>query len=81
LTATFFERLHTSEATHFALRLISTIRALEEAAAEQVPDFKSPLQRLPPREWGLFASRLGPRSARCAELEHWYEALKLLVIR
>ncbi|KAG1656436.1 hypothetical protein FOA52_006978 [Chlamydomonas sp. UWO 241] len=32
------------------------------------------------REWGAYAHSLVPRSPLCTKLEHWYEALKLLVI-
>lgn len=79
MEATFFERVRTGEASAFALRLVAVVRSLEAAAKEELPEFESALRRLAVREWGAYASRLGSRSGRCAELEHWYEALRLLV--
>jgi len=80
LKATFFTRVRPGTATLFAARLVAAIYALEKAAKEELPEFESALKRLSPKEWGLYANRLGPRSARCAELEYWYEALRLIVI-
>jgi len=79
LTENFFERVETGTATAFAIRLVATIYALEQGAKEELPEFESALKQKP-KEWGLYANRLAPRSARCAELEHWYEALRLLVV-
>ena len=51
----FFRRVADGSATPFALRMVHCIRAME--AALPPPSFRSPLLRLPAREWGVFARK------------------------
>lgn len=86
LAATFFARVRSATATPFALRLIAAIRGMEAAVVAELPagTFTSPLDGGRPslKEWGAYAHTLAARhrSRRFAELEHWYEALRLLVV-
>ncbi|CAN0455607.1 unnamed protein product, partial [Hapterophycus canaliculatus] len=72
----FLLREITGSSTDFARRLMVCVRGMEEAivAASEHPGFTSPLRHPPlPQPW----------SSRCpmlAELEYWYEAVKILVV-
>eukprot|EP00727_Mastigamoeba_balamuthi_P012343 m51a1_g7731 putative probable atp-dependent rna helicase dhx58 (539) ;mRNA; r:162088-164044 len=80
LIPTFFRRVAQGRTTPFASRLLRTIRALEADAALQVRGFRSPISCSGAlREWGEYAHSLAQQSRRGAQLEHWYEALRLLV--
>ncbi|CAN0023865.1 unnamed protein product [Sphacelaria rigidula] len=84
----FFQREKEGRSTPFAARLMACVRAMEETIAEsdEVESFASPLPPAgspAPREWGAYAHELA-RDERdrpmLAQLEHWYEAVKTLVV-
>ena len=75
----FFDRLQEGASTPFTQRLLSVVRAMESAVASEDSGFKSPLQNPAPRMWGDYAHRRVGQSAKFASLEHWYEALRMLV--
>ncbi|KAJ1452634.1 P-loop containing nucleoside triphosphate hydrolase protein [Pelagophyceae sp. CCMP2097] len=77
---TFWRRVSDRQATPFSLGLTDVILAMESS----LPDFKSPLQTKPVRDWGVAAHRFGDDN-RCEgdkfrDLEMWYESLRGLVI-
>lgn len=79
LLPSFLARVKRSQATPFSMRLMACISAME-AAAGIVPA-SSPVQSLQLREWGKWAKKNAARSPRhFAQLEHWYEALRVLVV-
>ena len=83
---TFLQRVDGGSATPFSLSLISAVRAMEATVAAATAAtggvFKSPIDCSPLREWGEAAHALaaGGTNLRFAQLEHYYEALRLLVI-
>jgi hypothetical protein len=80
LAQTFFSRIDSGQATPFARDLFSCIKDKEIQISAADPTFLSPLQRLSMKEWGAFAHKRVPQSHLYASLEHWYEALRLLVV-
>lgn len=80
MTQSFFRRISRGDATPFARDIISVIRAKEAAVLKADPSFKSPLEILSVREWGAYAHNQLAISPLYADLEHWYEALRILVV-
>jgi hypothetical protein len=79
LLPTFMARVRSGAATSFSMALMACVRALEKAVRLKAPSFVSPMQKgMPVREWGTYAHRC--RAGQGAELEPWYEALRLLVV-
>jgi ERCC4-related helicase len=78
--STFFDRIKKSTATSFSTTLVNTIRVLEDAVKLDMHDFKSPLSNVSLKTWGEYAKKKSNRHAMFLVLEHFYEALKLLVI-
>lgn len=77
LLRTFLDRVDSGNATPFATALMHAVRAMEG----EIEAFKSPIDgRKPLREWGEAAHKRAAASPRLAELEHYYEALRLLVV-
>eukprot|EP00923_Selenidium_pygospionis_P007031 GHVN01012123.1.p1 GENE.GHVN01012123.1~~GHVN01012123.1.p1 ORF type:complete len:634 (-),score=45.91 GHVN01012123.1:209-2110(-) len=86
---TFFGRIKNGSATPLARRLFSCIEAMEHHMSRSDPSFRSPLSKSNSASWGQYAHsraeqtkhKQGNRSLSplYAELEHWYEALKVLV--
>lgn len=81
----FFKRVADGSATPFALRMVKCIHAMEGALL--LPSFRSPLPRLPAREWGVFARKQADAASgqqqlrqRLTCLQHWYEALRILLV-
>ena len=74
-----FDRICKGKATAFAISLVNLIRQLEAACTKCVPEFKSPLSNPLLASWGIYAHKFGLRNSLCAEIEHFYEALRLLV--
>ena len=79
MASQFFGRVCKSEATQFACDLVRCIRSLEEAVLSADSSFKSPLNGTV-NSWGKYAHDRQSRHSLYALLEHWYEALRLLVI-
>lgn len=78
--ATFFKRIAQGRATPFSLALVARVREIEATKGSSDLDFRSPLDSASLRTWGEYAHARAERSVAYQELEHWYEALKLLVI-
>ena len=76
MAKTFFRRVQQGTATQFALELVACIRSMEAAICSVHPSFMSPLECTSLKEWGVWASK----KVHTSHLEHWYEALRLLVI-
>jgi len=74
-----FDRICKGKATAFAISLVNLIRQLEAACSRCVPEFKSPLDNPSLASWGAYAHKFALRNSLCAEMEHFYEALRLLV--
>ena len=82
---TFFARLTSGDATSFAAAVAEVALRMELELAREDPAFTPCMQRsVALRLWGAAAhkraKRGGPCAARFAELEHWYEALRLVVV-
>lgn len=82
---TFLARVASGECTAFTAALMSTVRAMEHSLASEsghaARSFRSPIDRgAPVSEWGKEAHKLASASPRLAQLEHYYEALRLLVV-
>lgn len=83
---TFFSRVLQSEATPFASSLAKCALRMESAVMDLDPKFKPPIQTdTPLKQWGVIAHRLsssGQNNLRplYGDLEHWYEALRLLIV-
>ena len=75
----FFNRARRSEATQFSQELLLVVGTLEEAVLRVDGKFKSPLDSASLQSWGEYAHRRRSGSPMYAQLEHWYEALRLLV--
>ena len=76
---TFFGRVRRGDATQFSLELVRTVSALEQAAHEHDPQFRSPLTSSSLKTWGVYAHSRTAVSPVYTVLEHWYEALRLIV--
>ena len=77
---TFFSRLKSKTATEFSHELMTTLHILEAAVLEADSQFKSPLTSGSLRTWGEYAHERVIIHPRYAQLEQWYEALKILVV-
>ena len=74
-----FDRICNGKATAFAISLVKLIHQLEDACTHCVPAFKSPLNDPVLASWGIYTHSFASRNSLCAEIEHFYEALRLLV--
>ena len=79
MASKFWERAQQGKSTQFTKQLLSVVRLMEAAVAEVDASFESPLQHPAPRTWGEYANKRIPQSANFMSLEHWYEALRMLV--
>eukprot|EP00927_Polykrikos_kofoidii_P015929 TRINITY_DN17149_c0_g1_i1.p1 TRINITY_DN17149_c0_g1~~TRINITY_DN17149_c0_g1_i1.p1 ORF type:complete len:612 (-),score=105.13 TRINITY_DN17149_c0_g1_i1:22-1857(-) len=79
MAQTFFGRLRDGTATPVALRVHACIQAMEVAVMQVLPRFQSPLHKAV-KEWGSYAHSFGTQNEFCADLEHWYEALRILAV-
>lgn len=83
---TFFSRLLNSEATPFASSLAKCVLRMEAAVMDMAPNFKPPVRtKMPLKQWGVIAHRLSGVAqdnlkSLYWDLEHWYEALRLLIV-
>jgi ERCC4-related helicase len=80
---TFLARVAAGAAAPLTLALMSAVRAMEAVvrAEPRHRGFASPIDRgAPVREWGEAAHALASASPRFKQLEHYYEALRLLVV-
>uniref|UniRef100_A0A7S4V2U7 RNA helicase n=1 Tax=Alexandrium monilatum TaxID=311494 RepID=A0A7S4V2U7_9DINO len=77
---TFFERLRNNTSTLAAQRLYAAVSAMEAQVSSADPEFRTPLHNRSLKAWGEYANRNKDRSPLYAALEHWYEALKILVV-
>ena len=78
--ATFFRRISRGEATVFSRVLFENVQRLEVAIKNIDALFRSPLTNASLHSWGDYAHTRTPVNILYQELEHWYEALKLLVV-
>eukprot|EP00551_Chaetoceros_affinis_P008024 CAMPEP_0203680408 /NCGR_PEP_ID=MMETSP0090-20130426/39147_1 /ASSEMBLY_ACC=CAM_ASM_001088 /TAXON_ID=426623 /ORGANISM="Chaetoceros affinis, Strain CCMP159" /LENGTH=749 /DNA_ID=CAMNT_0050548463 /DNA_START=86 /DNA_END=2335 /DNA_ORIENTATION=- len=78
--ASFFNRIRRGTATAFSLEFMSIIKELEAALQEQDPKFQSPLENISLKSWGEYCNKRKHLSELYQYLEHWYEALRILVI-
>lgn len=78
--ATFFDRIKKYTATPFSTMLVNIIRVLEDAVKLDMHEFQTPLLNISLKTWGEYAKKKSHRHALFLVLEHFYEALKLLVI-
>ena len=83
MTPTFFARVREGEATAVSLALHACVTAMEEAVRAVDPQFESPLMKAV-SSWGAYAHKRregsGQGSQLASRLEHWYEAMRLLVV-
>lgn len=79
---TFLERQKQGASTANSAALFSLVRVMESELAVRDPAFSSPIERrLPPQKWGAYAhARAAKGCILSAELEHWYEAIRLLIV-
>lgn len=76
---TFFERINKSKATHFGHNLLQVIRCLEKVVYDADANFISPLKSNSLKTWGKYANGRISVTAHYDHLQHWYEALRLLI--
>jgi hypothetical protein len=77
--ATFFSRIHHSEATPFSRKLVAIIRNLEKKVQSVDGGFESPLKSASLKKWGKYTNGRVHMHPYYDQLQHWYEALRLLV--
>ena len=77
--ATFFNRINSSGATSFSRELVAIIRNLEKVVQSVDGGFKSPLKSSSLKKWGQYANGRVCIHQYYNDLQHWYEALRLLV--
>ena len=75
----FFDRVRRAAATTFSMELVRTIRILEAAVRAVDSQFKSPLPSASLKTWGEHAHGRTSVTPMYGQLEHWYEALRLVV--
>ena len=86
LLPTFLSRAASGHATPFAAALLGIVRLMERTVASDpalCDHCASPISgpgAKPLRDWGEAAHAMAPRHPRFAQLEHYYEALRLLVV-
>ncbi|CAJ1349424.1 unnamed protein product [Effrenium voratum] len=73
----FFARLAAGSSTEFAQKLFGVVTSMEKALAAD-PSFQSPL-KASSKTWGSYAHNKADRSPMYGALEHWYEALRVLL--
>ena len=76
----FFDRIKRKEATPFSTKLVETIRILEMLLKSEIPAFNSPLSNVSLKSWGVYANKQSHMHDLYPKLEHFYEALRLLVV-
>jgi ERCC4-related helicase len=76
----FFNRLDNSTATLLGQELVETIKSMEAAMMLVDGAFRSPLDKVSLRSWGEYAHERILYNHLYGQLEHWYEALRLLII-
>jgi len=79
--ASFFKRIRSAAATKVSIDVYGIVVAMEVAVASDVPQFQSPLTQTSLKTWGKRAHHFALQTANlmCKSLEHWYEALRVLV--
>lgn len=77
--ATFFSRIHHSKSTPFSRKLVAIIRKLETKVQRVDGGFESPLTSASLKTWGKYANGRVHVHPYYDQLQHWYEALRLLV--
>ena len=77
--ATFFRRIHESKATALSCKLVAIVRTLEKDVRIVDNNFESPLKSASLRKWGKYANERIQIHPYFVQLEHWYEALRLIV--
>lgn len=78
----FLARVQGGTATPMAMNLMACVHSMEKDIMLTDTGFQSPLNDAPAAAWGPYAHKRAKKltdDLRCAELEHWYEALKVLV--
>ena len=75
----FFNRARRSAATAFSQELLLLVQTFERAVLQADDEFKSPLTSASLQSWGQYAHRRAAVNPMYSQLEHWYEALRLLV--
>jgi ERCC4-related helicase len=83
--STFWERNRKGKSTRFAKDLLRVVRQLEHIATQSDPLYLSPVEKQQKlSKWATYAvSRLQlskGRNSACRLLEHWYEALRIVVM-
>lgn len=79
----FFGRVDNRIATPFAMELVAVIKLIEADIGLSYPVFESPLGQSNLKGWGDYANK---KAKECGNhpclfsLEHWYEALRILVV-
>lgn len=76
---TFFDRIKTGIATRASADLYAVVIAMEGSVAQHMAKFESPLKNASLKSWGEQA-HAGRPNPMCGSLEHWYEALRALVV-
>ncbi len=77
--ATFFDRIGTSKGTSFSREFVAIIRSMEEVMRGVDNSFRSPLKNASLKKWGNYANERVALHPYYDQLQHWYEALRLLV--
>ena len=79
MVQSFFNRVNKRTATTYACDLVQCVRSLEAAILSVDCTFQSPLKDSV-SSWGEYAHKKRLRSSLYGFIEHWYEALRLLVV-
>jgi hypothetical protein len=74
MVQTFFSRVAKGTATVYACDLVRCVQSLEAVVLSVDANFQSPLNG-PVSSWGEYAQK-----KQLSSIEHWYEALRLLVV-
>ncbi|CAM9996653.1 unnamed protein product [Choristocarpus tenellus] len=85
MNSIFFQREREGKSTHFTHQILACVRSMEEAICSTDPGF---VPQLPPsgkkssKGWGLYVRkhRRKLHKPMLEELEHWYEAVHILVV-
>ena len=85
MLTTFQARVDAGVCTALSKALAACIKGMEDVVAGEDASFSSPLKRVAVKEWGKYAhGRAAACSGQCAvhyaQLEHWYEAMRVLVV-
>jgi ERCC4-related helicase len=79
LSETFFSRILQNKATSFSNKIMVCIRAMEQELHTIDNKFSSPLE-LSFKKWGKYCHSRYIKSQLYINLEHWYDALQILII-